>query len=755
MSFQIQSKGVSGTSLAAPGAESDSRRSGSSSGLCARFPYNRAVCTREGIPMVPAPASRRAARPFRLLAGMALAACGLAFAFAASAEGTDAERLRFRQAYAAAQQGGDAWRAQATGLEGYVLFPYLEAAALEHDLRTLDRARVDAYLARYPGLIPAADLRRDFLGELARRKDWTTSSAMYQPGLGDSLSCFALQAKLSRNEPLVFERDLADLWKKASLPNACDPVIAAAHDQSLLTPERLWSRIQVAADAGKGGTVASLAPWLPADDAIAAQRIGQALNDPAGALRDASNWPDTPRHRQAVTLALQRMARKQSTAADTAWSALAPRFTLSEQQKGSIENALALFHATDFDESALGRLASLPPGAQTDATREWRVRVALARQDWTAALAALDALGESQKDDGEWRYFRALVLTRLGRQGEAKSLYQSVSQEATYFGFLAADRIDASYAICPSTMAVDERREAALLADPGLDRAFELYAVGLQKLARREWTAALAGRDADTQRLAADLAFRKGWYDRGVFGLSSGDALRLYEQRFPLARQDGVVEQSSQAGIEAPWAYAIIRAESAWMTDARSGADARGLMQLLPGTAALVAKRNGLAWSGGDSLYDPSTNIVLGTRYLAQMAQRYSGAPWLASAAYNAGPNKVDQWLTARGTLDPDLFLVSIPYKETREYVARVMAFAVIYDWRLNGNALAISSRMTRIGSPYSLPSPVAVRKQVSCPAPAAAVAHAGRDTAPATPAVMQPAPAAASSAPASPDAQP
>jgi soluble lytic murein transglycosylase len=137
------------------------------------------------------------------------------------------------------------------------------------------------------------------------------------------------------------------------------------------------------------------------------------------------------------------------------------------------------------------------------------------------------------------------------------------------------------------------------------------------------------------------------------------------------------------------------------------------------------------------------------------MAQRYSGAPWLASAAYNAGPNKVDQWLTARGTLDPDLFVVSIPYKETREYVARVMAFAVIYDWRLNGNALAISSRMTRIGSPYSLPSPGAVRKQVSCPAPAAAVAHAGRDTAPATPAVMQPAPAAASSSPASPDAQP
>jgi len=703
--------------------------------------------------MASAPAARRVDRPLRLLGGLVLAVCGLAISLSVSASGTDAERARFRQAYAIAQQGGDAWRVQATGLEGYVLFPYLEAASLEHDLRTLDRAPVDAYLARYPGMIPATDLHRDFLGELARRKDWATFTAMYQPGLGDALTCFSLQAKLSRGEPLVFERDMADLWKKASLPNACDPVLSAAHDQGLLTPERLWARIQIAADAGKGGTIATLAPWLPADDAIAAQRMAQALNDPTTALRDAANWPDTPRHRQAVTLALQRMARKQSTVADSAWSSLSSHFTLSEQQRGAIENALALFHATDFDESALDRLVALPPGAQTDATREWRVRVALARQDWTAALAGLDALGETQKDDGEWRYFRALVLGRLGRQGEAKALYQSVSQEATYFGFLAADRIDAAYAICPSTMATDERRESALLAEPGIDRAFELYAVGLQKLGRREWTAALAGRDADTQRLAADLAFRKGWYDRAVFGLSSGDALRLYEQRFPLARQDGVVEQAGQAGIEAPWAYAIIRAESAWMTDARSGADARGLMQLLPGTAALVAKRNGLSWSGGDSLYDPSTNIVLGTRYLAQMAERYSGAPWLASAAYNAGPNKVDQWLTARGTLDPDLFVVSIPYKETREYVARVMAFAVIYDWRLNGNALAITSRMTHIGSTYSLPAPGAVRKPVTCPSPAAARSTAV--AAPAAPAVMQPAPAAASSAPTSPDAQP
>ena len=138
---------------------------------------------------------------------------------------------------------------------------------------------------------------------------------------------------------------------------------------------------------------------------------------------------------------------------------------------------------------------------------------------------------------------------------------------------------------------------------------------------------------------------------------------------------------------------------------------------LLPATAELVAKRNGLNWNGGDSLYDPSVNIELGTRYLAQMAERFNGAPWLASAAYNAGPNRVDQWLAARGTLTPDLFVATIPFKETREYVARVMAFSVIYDWRLHGTAVPLTTRLSAIGQPYGLPNASTVRRPISCSA--------------------------------------
>lgn len=648
-----------------------------------------------------------------------------------AAQPDTAQRAAFKQAYAAAQQGGDDWKRLASGLQGYPLYPYLPAAALEHDIGQLDRATVEAYLKQYPGWIPADDLKRAFLIELARRQDWTTFQAMYQPGLGDTLSCDELQARMAGGAQLDFDRDLAALWRQPSLPSACDPVLSAAHDQGLLTTARLWTRIERAVDAGKGGTVASLAAWLPAPDSDTAQQLALALRDPSAAATAAASWPDSARYRQAATLAITGLARRQVDSADTAWQQVQGRLSFSQQQRDRILHAIALFRATDFTDDAIARLMALPAAAQSNSTREWRVRVALARQDWGEVLAGIKAMPAAQAADGEWQYFRARALAELGHADEARQQYEKQAEHATYFGFLAADQVHQPYAICPLTLADDPQRQQQLLAKPGLVRALELYAVDLPYPARREWNRALQGADQATLRVAADLANQRGWYDRAVFTLSHGDAMRIYDLRFPLASQDGLVPQARQAGIEPAWAYGILRAESAWQSDAHSGADARGLMQLLPDTAAKVAQRSGLSWGGGQTLYDPTVNIALGTRYLAEMAARYNGSSWLASAAYNAGPNRVDQWLSERGTLAPDVFVATIPFKETREYVARVMAFAVIYDWRLNSDVVPLATRMNPIGQAYAIPTSGTVRRAVSCPATAGSTADDDNDEAP------------------------
>jgi soluble lytic murein transglycosylase len=207
-----------------------------------------------------------------------------------------------------------------------------------------------------------------------------------------------------------------------------------------------------------------------------------------------------------------------------------------------------------------------------------------------------------------------------------------------------------------------------------------------------------------------------------VFALNSGDDLRHYALRFPVAERATVLRESAANGLEPAWAYALIRAESAWQPDARSPANAWGLMQLLPGTGQRMARQLGVNWRGTSTLLDPETNIRLGTRYLAQQAEQFQGSPWLASAAYNAGPTPVQRWLTERESLPADVFIETIPYRETREYVARVLAFSVIYDWRLNGNARPRSARLPdpgrrpARGRADEVPGGAAVRPVV-CPA--------------------------------------
>jgi soluble lytic murein transglycosylase len=159
-----------------------------------------------------------------------------------------------------------------------------------------------------------------------------------------------------------------------------------------------------------------------------------------------------------------------------------------------------------------------------------------------------------------------------------------------------------------------------------------------------------------------------------------------------------------------------MRAESVFDPRARSAADARGLMQIQPATGASVAAKLGIAWGGGDSLYEPSTSVQLGAAYLRQLLERYDGLTYLAIAGYNAGPAPVNRWRADRGTLEPDFFIESIPWKETRDYVARVLAFSVVYDWRLNGVAAPVSERL--LGRASASPE---ARRPFTCPEPSPA----------------------------------
>ncbi|HEX5353725.1 MAG TPA: transglycosylase SLT domain-containing protein [Rhodanobacteraceae bacterium] len=652
-----------------------------------------------------------------ILVALALAAIAApCFAQVPTATSTiEQQRGAFRAAYAAARNGQD-WRPLAKGLLHYPLYPYLEAAALQHDIQTATPAEIDTYLQRYAGMIPADDLRKAELRWQAEQKNWKTFRHFYRPDLGDTLSCDALQANLAAGKHLDFERDLAPLWQQAGLPSACTPVLDAAAAQGLLTSQRVWDRIERAADAGNAETIEQSAQWLTGVGAAAAKRIAEALSAPAALLKKAGTFADTSRNREAVGRALIRLARRDSAQAITTWKSLSGRFTFDRDKiwRDRILTALALYNAVDLGPGALARLTALPAAAQTDATRGWRVRVAVAQADWKAAESAIEALTPDEMQSNEWRYWQARIAQRLGHADTALDDYTALAQQATFYGFLAADRANLPYSICPATLASDPAMDAKLEAIPGLARAFEFFALDMLRPARREWNRAFANLAPMQQKQAAALASSMGWYDRAIFAFGKSGDLHYYTLRFPLADKQSVLAAARSAAITPAWAFAIIRAETAWQADAQSGADARGLMQLQPGTAKLVARRSGLPYPGADSLYQPEVNIPLGAHYLAHLAARFNGSPWLASAAYNAGPRNAEHWVDSRGDLDPETFILLIPFNETRDYVTRVLSFATIYDWRLHGAPIPVSSRMPAIGTPYD-PAIDPERKQVVC----------------------------------------
>ena len=190
---------------------------------------------------------------------------------------------------------------------------------------------------------------------------------------------------------------------------------------------------------------------------------------------------------------------------------------------------------------------------------------------------------------------------------------------------------------------------------------------------------------------AAILADRWGWHSRAIAAVASVGEYDDLSLRYPLAFPEDFKTASRLASIPSTWAYGIARSESLFMRDVRSSAGAVGLMQLMPSTGKRVARSIALPYLGLNTLTTPESNIRLGTTYLGQMAERYGGNRVLATAAYNAGPHRVDEWLPRHAPLDARVWIENIPFNETRSYVRRVLAAETIFHWRLTGQTQRLS----------------------------------------------------------------
>jgi soluble lytic murein transglycosylase len=319
-------------------------------------------------------------------------------------------------------------------------------------------------------------------------------------------------------------------------------------------------------------------------------------------------------------------------------------------------------------------------------------------------LRAGQEVPADQRDDSRCRFWDARARLETGDLEQSNQKLTELALEANYYGFLAADLLNFPYTICPEEPNVTQAQIDALSVLPGFQRALELRKAGIPNWSRSEWKIAVRPLDREGLRTAAALSTRENWPDMAIFALGNSGDLRWYEWRFPLEYAGLVEEQASKRNLDSAWVMGLMRSESAMAEDALSSAGARGLMQVMPGTAKLLAKQHSFNYTGLQQLMQAENNIEFGTAYLRDLLNRFGDNEVLVTGSYNAGPHVVDRWLAERKTDDPSIWVETLPYFETRDYIPRVLAFSTIYDWRMQRPVTRVSSRMpgfdtTKIGN--------------------------------------------------------
>ena len=596
------------------------------------------------------------------------------------------------------------------------LYGWAQYIAIRRNLDTLPAADGQAFLTRFAGQPVADAFREAWLATLAKREDWPSFRAAWSSNVRSlALRCAELNARQALGiTDADWISDAQSIWRGSgrSLPDECTAPMAVLAAKDGLPPALRWERIDKAAAEWQPGVMRAAAKGLPADDYALANDYAAFLDAPHDR---ALTWPKTTRSRMVASQGLAKAAKSNPAVVDTLLPKFAAALGLSDAERGRALYQAALWTVASYGPDSAQRLDAVPDVAYDEKLYEWRVREAMARADWKAALEGIRKMGDRQRSDSRWRYFEARLLEMSGDKAGAQAAYRDAATKPEFHGFLAADRIGAPYALCPLQPKTDPAMKAAIAHDPSMTRSMLLYRLDRLPWAEREWNDALSRFTPEQRRIAVEIAQDNGWFDRGVFALvnvggkSYPDEARLYGLRFPLHHDATIRREAARQNIDPTWVAAEIRAESVFNPRARSGADARGLMQVIPPTGAGLAKQLGLPWSGGESLYDPDLNIALGTAYLRQLEDKY-GATFVAIAAYNAGPAPVARWQGQRPGMDADFWIETISYKETRDYVARILAFSVIYDWRLNGTAMPVTDRLAgRL---------VDTRKTFVCPMP-------------------------------------
>ncbi|MBO9491266.1 transglycosylase SLT domain-containing protein [Endozoicomonas sp. G2_1] len=596
-----------------------------------------------------------------------------------------AENIEQRKTYVEAEK--HIWRSDSAKYQSlyrqlhyYPLQPYLDQQRLMHKLTLSKAAEIDAFLERYQGTPLDWPLRKKWLNYLAKRNRQALFLKFYQPTSDPKLRCqhalFQLNAGVSEQRVLPKVNQLWLVGK--SQPKVCDPLFKRWQQAGYRTENMVWQRLALAADGGKHTLIPYLTSLLPENQQYLGRLFHKVRKDPSY-IRKLSRFPKkSDREAQIVAYGLKRYIWRDQNRALKTYQQAVKQFAFTEQQLGKVKQRFALALASKKHPDAQSWLRDVPENMMTDHVIQWRIADSLLQQDWQAIERELLTFPEKTQQSLQWRYWYARALLERGQTQQAKQLLIALADERHYYGFLAAGHLDQGFNLKDQPLKVSLTEKNAVLQNLPLKRAFEFFHLGRYKQARSEWNYWNRKASERDRLVASKLAYELGWYDRAIFTLANVGYLNDVELRFPLAFDTAIKQQAGKQNINPAWAFAITRRESSFMSDANSSAGAKGLMQVLPATAKQVDRR-----ITSKKLLNADDNIKIGTKYLKRLLDRHQGNPILATAAYNAGPHRVKQWLQNTPSLPADMWIETIPFKETRDYVKSVMAYQQIYQLKV------------------------------------------------------------------------
>ncbi|MBM7060951.1 transglycosylase SLT domain-containing protein [Pseudomonas sp. UL073] len=623
----------------------------------------------------------------RLLCLLSCLVFPLAHLSAAQAASLQQQRLYYTEAKRALEKGNAGpYRMYARALSDYPLEPYLAYDELTARLKYASNAEIEKFLTEHGDLPQANWMKLRWLRWLADRGEWQTFVNYYDPKMNfTELDCLYGQYQLTHGQVGEGSATAEKLWLVGkSQPESCDVLFNMWAARGQLTEEKRWQRTKLAAEARNYGLAGHLAKTLPT---LSSQ--GQLMVDVAQKplmLTQVSRFtPASQTMADVVGLGLRRLARQDPDKALQLLDVYSKRLPFSTEEKVAIAREIGLTLAKRFDSRALPLMTQYDPGLRDSTVTEWRMRLLLRLGRWNEAYQLSLKLPPELAKTTRWRYWqaRSLQLAQPNSQ-EPIALYRSVAAERDFYGFMAADQIKSPYQLKNQPLALDPKLMQKVRNTAGIRRALEFYGRGEIVNARREWYHVSRLFSRDELVAQARLAYDMQWYFPAIRTISQAQYWDDLDVRFPMAYRPALQREARTRGLHSSWVFAITRQESAFMADARSGAGALGLMQLMPATASHTAKKFGISLGSPQQVLVPEKNIQLGAAYLSQVHGQFNGNRVLASAAYNAGPGRVRQWLRGSNHLSYDVWVESIPFDETRQYVQNVLSYAVIYGQKLN-----------------------------------------------------------------------